>query len=103
MSAIEYINSHISEEIKIDNVCEIIHISKYHFCREFKRLTGQTPMQYVLRTRITLAKNMLSKGDVSVQRISEMCGFRSVSYFCRAFRQECGMTPLEFKKAVKKG
>lgn len=102
MSAIEYINSHISEEIKIDDVCEVIHLSKYHFCREFKRMTGQTPMEYVLRTRIVLAKNMLSKKGKSIQSISEACGFRSASYFCRAFKEECKVTPLEFRRNCEK-
>ena len=102
MLAIEYINSHISENIKIDGICESVHISKYHFCREFKRMTGQTLMEYVLKTRIVLAKNMLSKKQYSIHAISEKCGFSSVSYFCRVFKRESGMTPMEFRRSKEK-
>ena len=102
MFAIEYINSHISENIKIDDICNVVHISKYHFCREFKKMTGQTLMEYILRTRIVLAKNMLSKEKHSIREISERCGFSSVSYFCRVFKNESGMTPMEFKRHKEK-
>ncbi len=98
VSAIEYINSHVSENIKIDDVCDAVHLSKYHFCREFKRMTGQTLMQYVLNTRIVLAKNMLLKEKYSIREISEKCGFSSMSYFCRMFKKESGLTPMEFKR-----
>ena len=103
MLAVEYINSHISENIKIDDICEVVHISKYHFCREFKKMTGQTLMEYVLRTRIVLAKNMLTKKKYSIHEISEKCGFSSTSYFCRVFKNETKMTPMEFKKHIEKG
>lgn len=103
MLAIEYINSHISGNIKIDDICSAVHISKYHFCREFKKITGQTLMEYILKTRIVLAKNMLSKEKHSIREISESCGFSSVSYFCRVFKNESGMTPMGFKKHREKG
>lgn len=96
--AIEYINAHIAEDISIADVCAAAHVSKYHFCREFKKRTGQTVMEYILATRIVLAKEMLLKSDYTVGEISERCGFSGISYFCRVFRQSVGKTPLEFRK-----
>lgn len=95
--AVEYINRHIAENLSIDRVCAAVGISKYHFCRRFKEYTGLTVMQYVLKTRITLAKNELSRSTLSVARISEQYGFSSISYFCRVFREEEGCTPLQFR------
>ncbi len=97
--AIEYVNAHISEEIKIDDVCAVVHISKYHFCREFKKMTGQTFMEYLLDTRVVLAKKMLAKDRLGVGEISARCGFSSVSYFCRVFKDKTGRTPLAFRKS----
>ena len=96
--AIEYINANITENIGIDGICAAVHVSKYHFCREFKKTTGLTVMDYILKTRIVLAKNELSKRDFSVGEISERCGFSSISYFCRVFKNDTGKTPLEFRK-----
>jgi len=97
--AVEYINSHISENISMDDICSAVHMSKYHFCRKFKKTTGLTVMDYVLQTRIMAAKNMLSSDAFPVGEISGKCGFSSVSYFCRVFKESTGMTPLQYRRA----
>ena len=96
--AMEFINSNIFREINIDEICSHIHISKYHFCRQFKKITGMTVMDYILKTRIVLAKGLLISEKISVSEISNRCGFSSVSYFCRAFKEETGKTPLEYRR-----
>lgn len=98
--AVEYINSNIFREIDIDEICSAVHISKYHFCRRFKESMGVTVMEYILKTRIVLAKNMLEKEIISVTEVSERCGFSSVSYFCRAFKEECGLSPLKYRRQM---
>lgn len=95
--AIEYINNNIYNEITIDDICTKVHMSKYHFCRKFKNATGLTVMDYILKTRIVLAKNMLTKEKASVTEISNRCGFSSVSYFSRVFKRETGITPLKYR------
>jgi len=97
-SAIEYINSNISYEITIEEICRAVHMSKYYFCRQFKKYTGMTVMNYVLKTRITLAKDMLINSENSITDVSTKCGFSSVSYFCRVFKEESGLPPLQFRK-----
>jgi len=96
--AMEYINKNISCEIRVDDVCKAVGISKYHFCREFKKHTGLTVMEYILKTRIVLAKNDLLKTNLSITEISEQNGFSSVSYFCRAFKEEEKLSPLQYRK-----
>lgn len=96
--AIEYINGNICNGIGIDDICEHIHMSKYHFCRSFKKATGLTVMEYILKTRIVLAKNMLAKENLPISEVSERCGFSSISYFCRTFKDDTGLTPLQYRK-----
>ena len=98
--AIAYINQNIFGELDIDSICSAIHISKYHFCRQFKQHFGMTVMDYILKTRIVMAKGMLRKEKLSVTEISTRCGFSSISYFSRVFKQDTGMTPLQYKKAA---
>ena len=96
--AIEYINSHIHEPMCIDSICKVLHISKYYFCKKFKESTGLTVMNYILKTRIISAKNMLETANMTISEISNRCGFSSQSYFCRVFKEESGMTPLQYQK-----
>ncbi len=96
--AVEYINQHIAEPIRIDSLCGDIHISKYHFCRKFKQVTGFTVMEYLLKTRIVAAKSLLTDTGLSIGEISNRCGFSSVSYFCRSFKEHTGVTPLQYRK-----
>ena len=100
--AISYVNAHLTEPVCVEDICDAVHVSKYHFCREFKKRTGKTVMEYVLSTRIVLSKEMLARSDLGIGEISERCGFSSISYFCRAFRQDTGKTPLQYKKAAQK-
>ena len=99
--AVEYINSNIERNITIYEICSEIHMSKYHFCRQFKKTTGTTVMKYILKTRIVMAKNMLLNENLSITEISNRCGFSSVSYFSRVFKDETGVSPLNYKKEGK--
>lgn len=96
--AVEYINGHIYEQITIDDICGVIHISKSHLCRQFKANMGITIMDYILKTRLTLAQNMLLKDKLTVGEVSERCAFSSISYFCRTFKKETGFTPRMYRK-----
>ncbi len=96
--AIVYIQEHILEPISIDEICAAIHTSKYHFCRKFKEMTGLTVMNYILRTRIIMACNMMDQHQYNITRISEECGFSSPAYFSRVFKDEMGVSPLQYKK-----
>ena len=97
-TAVEYINRHITEDLKIDDLCAACYLSKYHFCRLFKKKIGLTVMEYILKTRITMAKELLCEAKMSVTEISEACGFSSISFFSRTFKKEVGKTPLQYKK-----
>ena len=99
--AIGYINQNIAWDITLEDICRAVNVSKFHLCRRFREHTGMTVMDYILSTRIILAKNELLKTDDSILHISEKCGFSSVSYFCRSFRQRVGCTPLQFRKQGK--
>jgi AraC family transcriptional regulator len=97
-TAVEYINRHITEDISIDEISSACYLSKYHFCRIFKQKTGITVMEYILKTRIMMAKELLCGPKLSVTEISEACGFSSISYFSRAFKNETGLSPLQYKQ-----
>lgn len=73
-------------------------LSPYHFLRTFESITGLTPHQYVMRTRLRRAAALLLRDDRSVLEIALVCGFGDISNFNRSFRAEFGMTPSGFRR-----
>lgn len=100
-TVLEYINSHISENISIDSISGKLHMSKYHFCRKFKAVTGVSVMEYLLKTRIAKAKILLANNSLAVTDVAILCGFSGISYFCRVFKEQTGKTPLEYRRSEK--
>lgn len=96
--AIEYINLNYSNKISLDEICGVTYVSKHHLCRKFKATIGITVMEYILTTRIAIAKKMLATDDCSIGEISERCGFSSLAYFCQAFKTCTGMSAKQYRK-----
>jgi AraC-like DNA-binding protein len=73
-------------------------LSPYHYLRTFTRLTGVTPHQFVLRTRLRAAAIRLAADDAKVIEIALASGFNDVSNFNRAFREEIGLAPRNYRR-----
>jgi AraC family transcriptional regulator len=72
-------------------------VNLYHFARAFKQSTGETPHQYVLRTRIEQAKEFLRNPQTSVVEASARTGFVDQSHFSKVFRRIVGIAPSEYR------
>ena len=84
-------------------IAELAHeagLSPYHFLRTFERLTGVTPHQFVLRTRLREAALRLDDEPGRVLDIALDCGFGDVSNFNRAFLTEFGMSPRQYRRST---
>ncbi len=97
-SVIQYIKENIQRKIAIDELCKMSYMSRPSFFRMFKREFGITPVDYILKEKIQLAKDLLLKSDTSVSTACYQSGFNSVNYFIRTFRQFENCTPLKFKQ-----
>ena len=95
--ALSYINEHLSEDLSVDTLAGQVYISKYHFMRRFKELTGCSVHQYITQKRLLAAARLLRAG-VSAQNACARCGFQDYSAFQRAFRRQFGMTPRDILK-----
>ena len=67
-------------------------------CREFRKVTGQTIVQYIQRTRIMNAQRLFMETDLNVTQVSEQTGFASLTHFNRVFQQIAGVTPSAYRK-----
>jgi AraC-like DNA-binding protein len=92
-----YINEHPGEELSLNRLASLANLSPFYFARTFKKITGNTPHEYVLTSRINSAKFYLKTTHLSVEEIGFSHGFSSSSAFCTAFRKNLGITPLKFR------
>lgn len=92
-----YINKYHTEFINLDMLADKFYISKAHLSRTFKKVTGQTIIQYLNFCRVRTAKNLLRKSNLSILEISARTGYNSVSHFGRIFKSITGTTPTEFR------
>lgn len=99
---LDYINSHIDEDITIDELSNISYLSKFHLSREFKRHTGTTLHRYIIQKKLITAKELILR-DLPITHVYEQCGFGDYSNFFRAFKNEYGMTPKQFQEVMKTG
>jgi AraC family transcriptional regulator len=94
----EFLEAHISKEIGISELASLIGLSQFHFIRAFKNSVGLSPYQYVLSRRISIAKEMLPKRDLSISDVALAVGFSDASQLNRAFRKLVGITPTAFRR-----
>lgn len=96
----DYIEDHIGEDIGLHELASLCGLSKYHFCRQFKQITGMTAHQYVIHRRIEAAKRLLAKRELTIRAVSECLGFASHSQFTAFFRKYTRVTPQVFRQRL---
>ncbi|QNL47820.1 AraC family transcriptional regulator [Olivibacter sp. SDN3] len=89
---VNYIREHLAENLHIDTLCKKTGMSKPVFFRVFKRELGVSPVEFVIRERIRLAKKYLSNNS-SIKEACFAAGFNSLNYFFRMFKKHEGITP----------
>ena len=94
-----YIEENCSASLSAGAVAEKLGFSRSYFSTEFKKTMGTTLCDYILISRINLAKRLLSRGELSVSEIAEKVGFGDTGTFIRAFKRKEKMTPLQFKQS----
>lgn len=72
-------------------------LSAGHFTRTFKAVTGQSPKDFLLRTRITRAQYYLRETDLTISEIADRLGYADVFFFSRQFKQKTGTPPLRYR------
>lgn len=97
-SALHEIEKHYAEPLSLDSLSAMLHLSKYHFAREFKRYLGVPFYRYLVMTRLNHAKEVLKYTDQSVEQVAFSNGFHQVSQFIILFKKYEQMTPLQYRK-----
>ncbi|MFI3231168.1 MAG: helix-turn-helix transcriptional regulator [bacterium] len=94
-----YVRYKIKESITLENTAEFFHLNKIYFCSKFKEEVGINFMIYVQNERIKKSKTLLCKEYLTIEEISQECGFNSAGYFSRVFKKIEGVSPKEFRES----
>jgi AraC family transcriptional regulator len=94
---IEYIVENLEGSPTLEQMAAIVHLSPYHFARQFKAATGLAPHQYVISRRVERAQHLLrTNGRLGVGEVALRSGFAHQSHFGFHFKRIVGMTPRQF-------
>lgn len=93
----EYIWKHLKEEIKIPQIAEEVHLNSDYMTKLFKKETGMTIKEYLVKKRMERAKELLHSSDRMVSDIAVEIGYDNLSYFIRQFRMYYGVTPKQYQ------
>lgn len=96
-SIIEYIEHNISEEIIIEDMCELFDISSRYLRKKFHDTLGCNINHYIATMRLNRAKQLLSDRSLSIIQVAHQSGFSSSQYFSRVFRKIVGKTPSKYR------
>jgi AraC-like DNA-binding protein len=97
LRAKDLIDARYRDPLDVPTLAAAAHLSPAHFSREFRRVFGETPHQYLLTRRLERAAEMLRNTDHSVADICFDVGLASVGSFTTSFRRAYGMTPTEYR------
>lgn len=94
----EYLDANYTENITLEKLSSIMHISVSHISHLFKRETGLSPMQYVIHRRIGEAQSLLAETTIPIKQIEEQLGFGSSCHLTAMFKKYVGISPREYRK-----
>lgn len=100
-SVLNWIESHFREPIDIDRLVAKIGFSRTHVFTLFKKHTGLTPADYIIRLRIKKACTALMDPSATSKGVAESCGFTSASSFNAIFKRQTGLTPTQWRKKTR--
>jgi AraC-like DNA-binding protein len=94
-AALAYISENFPDESILSGLHERVRMSESYFRRLFRRITGLSPQQYVMRVRMTAAKSQLERSNLSVKEVARAAGYQDALYFSRVYRRYFGHTPTD--------
>jgi len=97
---LQYIKAHLTEKLNIDVLSQMAYMSKASFFRAFKHELGVSPVDYIIKERIQLAKQFMQNPYCSIADACFKAGFNNQHYFSRVFRKMVGTTPSLYKAGI---
>ncbi len=95
---VEYLHTHVAEQISTPDLAEMAGLSTSHFERRFRLAFGVSPRQYLIRVRVENASRLLRETDRTITDVAHACGFYDHAHFSRSFQRIMNMSPTSYRK-----
>lgn len=95
---LEFIESNLSERLKISTLATAFHMSEGRLAHVFKETSGVSPGEYIEKARLAAAMKMLRETEDGISEIVYKCGFSDHSYFSARFKKYTGLSPRDYRK-----
>ena len=93
-----YMERHYAEPLTVEDLTEVANMSQTTLMRKFKEIMKRTPIDYLIRLRITKARELLRSSPLAVSEISFEVGFADSNYFARQFKRVTGASPRQYRQ-----
>jgi AraC family transcriptional regulator len=100
---VDYIMANLNGSPALEQMAGLVHLTSYHFARQFKAATGLPPHQFLITRRVERAQQLLCtrRGDISLAEVAIGAGFSDQSQLCFHFKRIVGVTPGQFRASAK--
>mgnify|MGYP000392097057 FL=1 len=92
-------NEHLHGHLDLDTMASHSQLSKYHFSKRFKELTGHSPVQYFIILKMQHACWLLDIGQQQIKQIASAVGYDDPYYFSRIFKKVIGLSPMQYRRS----
>lgn len=100
-SAKQFVQAHVEEPFTLAEVVSHVNVSRFYFCKLFRKATGMTLTEYVSRVRVEKAKTLLVDQSLRISEIVYASGFGSIPHFNSVFKRMVGMAPTEYRENLR--
>lgn len=94
----DYMRERLGDDIGLADLAAVVGLSRFHFCTAFRRATGHTPHEWMVRMRMERARELLADTCLRITDIALAVGYESPSSFAASFRKSVGATPTEYRR-----
>jgi AraC-like DNA-binding protein len=100
-SVVDYVERNYASSISLRDVAQALGYSPAHLTHKFASVTGVPVTAWIIKRRLSAARELLIQTEQNVTTVCEAVGFGDVCYFTRQFVRHAGVTPTQFRSAVR--
>lgn len=89
--------AHLHDSLNLDELAAQFKLSRFHFAKTYRDLTGHAPIQAFIQLKMAHACRLLDEGGQGIRQVAEQLGYEDVYYFSRLFRKVVGMAPSHYR------
>jgi len=99
-SLIDYISYYYMNDISLEYLSSIMHISPAYISKIFKEETGSSPIQYLIQIRLEKAKSLLGSSSLPIREIANTVGYKDAYYFSKLFKKNYDLSPSAYRNKL---